>query len=223
MLVMVVFFIAFRWIHLSTPLIRLFLLVLILLWWPTQEENKSFHAAKLEVWEKKGGKVPFDAFPFELRGMENLYFVDFKKALERDSIGSIFLIEADPGTYVVYGLGNKYSMMECLCLGTVEFTARPGEVTAVGTFLYGRTSERSPYPELAEVTNLGPTFDMDFPLVSMTLRPATASDSLPATVLAMPHVVAQLRAVGPFFEPTAREITRLAPIPGVLAYKRGAV
>src|SRR2546426_5546607 len=31
MLVMVVFFIAFRWIHLSTPLIRLFLFVLILL------------------------------------------------------------------------------------------------------------------------------------------------------------------------------------------------
>src|SRR5699024_11564057 len=31
MLVMVVFFIAFRWIHLSTPLMRLFLLELILL------------------------------------------------------------------------------------------------------------------------------------------------------------------------------------------------
>src|SRR5437763_2514532 len=35
MLVMLVFFIAFRWIHLSTPLIRLFLLVLILLLMPT--------------------------------------------------------------------------------------------------------------------------------------------------------------------------------------------
>src|SRR5204863_403374 len=35
MLVMVVFFLAFRWIHLSTPLIRLFLLVLILLLMPT--------------------------------------------------------------------------------------------------------------------------------------------------------------------------------------------
>src|SRR2546430_1236709 len=35
MLIMVVFFIAFRWIHLSTPLIRLFLLVLILLLMPT--------------------------------------------------------------------------------------------------------------------------------------------------------------------------------------------
>src|SRR5207253_1078778 len=35
MMVMVAFFIAFRWIHLSTPLIRLFLLVLILLLMPT--------------------------------------------------------------------------------------------------------------------------------------------------------------------------------------------
>src|SRR5215468_12735188 len=35
MLVMVVFFIAFSWIHLSTPLIRLFLLVLVLLLLPT--------------------------------------------------------------------------------------------------------------------------------------------------------------------------------------------
>src|SRR2546430_16535890 len=35
MLGMAVFFIAFRWIHLSTPLIRLFLLVLILLLMPT--------------------------------------------------------------------------------------------------------------------------------------------------------------------------------------------
>src|SRR5258705_10391174 len=35
MLVMVVFFIAFRWIHLSTPLIRLFLLERLLLLMPT--------------------------------------------------------------------------------------------------------------------------------------------------------------------------------------------
>src|SRR5262249_3671656 len=35
MLGLAVFFIAFRWIHLSTPLIRLFLLMLILLLMPT--------------------------------------------------------------------------------------------------------------------------------------------------------------------------------------------
>src|SRR3712207_3605341 len=35
MLVMAVLFIALRWIHMSTLLIRLFMLVLILLWMPT--------------------------------------------------------------------------------------------------------------------------------------------------------------------------------------------
>src|SRR5437868_13714050 len=39
MLVMVVFFISFRWIHLSTPLIRLFLLVLILLFFFQAEDG----------------------------------------------------------------------------------------------------------------------------------------------------------------------------------------
>src|SRR5207244_3243146 len=41
MLVMVVFFIAFRWIHLSTPLIRLFLLVLILLLMPDRKSGSA--------------------------------------------------------------------------------------------------------------------------------------------------------------------------------------
>src|SRR5690554_478041 len=47
MLVMVVFFISFRWIHLSTPLIRLFLLVLILLLMPTVNFLVVFFSYKL--------------------------------------------------------------------------------------------------------------------------------------------------------------------------------
>src|SRR5207253_6173216 len=47
MLVMVVFFIAFRWIHLSTPLIRLFLLVLILLLMPTLNSLPVWFAVRL--------------------------------------------------------------------------------------------------------------------------------------------------------------------------------
>src|SRR5690349_23269500 len=41
MLVMVVFFIAFRWIHLSTPLIRLFLLVLVLFFFSSRRRHTS--------------------------------------------------------------------------------------------------------------------------------------------------------------------------------------
>src|SRR5260370_37870643 len=47
MLVMVVFFIAFRWINLSTPLIRLFLLGLILLLMPTLNFLRVWFALSL--------------------------------------------------------------------------------------------------------------------------------------------------------------------------------
>src|SRR2546425_436883 len=47
MLVMEVFFIAFRWIHLSTPLIRLFLLGLILLLMPTLNFLPAWFALSL--------------------------------------------------------------------------------------------------------------------------------------------------------------------------------
>src|SRR5256885_721620 len=47
MLVMVLFFIAFRLIHLSTPLIRLFLLLLILLLMPTLNFLRVWFALSL--------------------------------------------------------------------------------------------------------------------------------------------------------------------------------
>src|SRR5438309_2206909 len=54
MLVMVVFFIAFRWIHLSTPLIRLFLLVLILLLMPTLNFLPVWFALSLAFHDETG-------------------------------------------------------------------------------------------------------------------------------------------------------------------------
>src|SRR5436309_13729838 len=57
MLVMVVFFIAFRWIHLSTPLIRLFLLVLILLLMPTLNFLPVWFAFSL-LWFRLPSRLP---------------------------------------------------------------------------------------------------------------------------------------------------------------------
>src|SRR5437764_767801 len=57
MLVMVVFFIAFRWIHLSTPLIRLFLLVLILLLMPTLNFLPVWFALSL-LWFRLSFRLP---------------------------------------------------------------------------------------------------------------------------------------------------------------------
>src|SRR5205823_12867455 len=61
MLVMVVFFIAFRWIHLSTPLIRLFLLVLILLLMPTLNFLPVWFALSL-LWFRLPSRLPIIFF-----------------------------------------------------------------------------------------------------------------------------------------------------------------
>src|SRR5258706_13117258 len=74
MLVMAVFFIAFSWIHLSTPLLRLFLLVLILLLIPTL----NF----LPVW------FALSLLPFRLRSRLPMMFILWMVAMLRVIIPS---------------------------------------------------------------------------------------------------------------------------------------
>src|SRR5262252_2448225 len=74
MLVMVVFFIAFRWIHLSTPLIRLFLLVLILLLMPTLNFLPVWFALSLLRF-RLPSRLPIDVLP---RTPGNNVYVGFR-------------------------------------------------------------------------------------------------------------------------------------------------
>src|SRR5438876_7910955 len=84
MLVMVVFFIAFRWIHLSTPLIRLFLLVLILLLMPTLNFLPVWFALSLLRLDRKSGSAgmprPISYAVFCLKKKKktntNLYYIN---------------------------------------------------------------------------------------------------------------------------------------------------
>src|SRR5437870_12493566 len=89
MLVMVVFFIAFRWIHLSTPLIRLFLLVLILLLMPTliflpvwfALSLLGFHLPSHRLWCFSFGLLPCLWFIFRQRPVCFLRPFPFRRPL----------------------------------------------------------------------------------------------------------------------------------------------
>lgn len=191
---------------------------------PADEETRRFHDAKLQAWQKKGAKAgPFEDFPFQLRGMQNLYIPVAKRSFDRSGGVTAVLMDAPPGDYVVYGMGTKQSMVMCFCLGTVQFRAESGRITDAGTFLGGLAGKPSRFPELAEVTNLGDTMNMDFPLSAGALRPFRAGDPVPTALQPLARSPARFRAVGAFLEPAARGINRLAPIPGVLAYRRGEV
>src|SRR5207237_1288299 len=126
MLVMVVFFIAFRWIHLSTPLIRLFLLVLILLLMPTVnflpvcfaliflhciQMDTSVNAANQVV--SVGADIAFDADP---------KFFACLVRFESSSVPTTL-----PTAYDVYPLdgrhdGGYYTVKDCVTIDVLPRT-----------------------------------------------------------------------------------------------------
>src|SRR5207302_310179 len=111
MLVMVVFFIAFRWIHLSTPLIRLFLLVLILLLMPTLK----FFACLVRF---ESSSVPttlptaYDVYPLDGRHDGGYYTV-------KDCV-TIDVLPRTPGNNVYVGFMVWSNFTATKCRGLVS-------------------------------------------------------------------------------------------------------
>src|SRR5438034_213406 len=113
MLVMVVFFIAFRWIHLSTPLIRLFLLVLILLLMPTL----NFFACLVRF---ESSSVPttlptaYDVYPLDGRHDGGYYTV-------KDCV-TIDVLPRTPGNnvYVGFMVWSNFTATKCRGLASLN-------------------------------------------------------------------------------------------------------
>src|SRR5260363_15068 len=159
MLVMVVFFIAFRWIHLSTPLIRLFLLVLILLLMPTL----NF----LPVWlDRKSGSAVMPRtistlFPYTTL-FRSLHCIQMDTSVNAAnqvvSVGADIAFDADPKffaclvrfesssvpttlptAYDVYPLdgrhdGGYYTVKDCVTIDVLPRT--PGNNVYVGFMVW---------------------------------------------------------------------------------------
>jgi len=195
-------------------------------WWatswlriPTAEESAQFEAARDAAYARqKAPAGPLDTFAFHDDAFNNVYLFGAGKPFESDPTSRTFLVEAAPATYVLLGSG-----LTCFCLGTVQVEAKPGVVTDLGTVLVARASLSSAEPELASVTGLGPTATVDYPMSSAAIRPASTSDRLPPGLAQLPRILADYRAVGPFPVRQPEILNNLAPLSGVLEYRRGEV
>lgn len=180
------------------------------------------HQRALEQYRKTGaasGPPPappsLDNFAFSWDEVANLQDVDFGRKFARSAEEETFLVEALPGDYVLYGFTPSTGLprlMVCMCLGTVGFSARAGEVTDLGHVISDYAAEASRIPELRGEGGY-----------SGTVRPARGDSSRPPGLPDVPVVPATYRAVGRFFTPNTVNIARLAAVPGVLAYDGGAV
>lgn len=190
---------------------------------PEEAELARFESAKRAAYAKKPRKVSYEDFVFDYDGATNLHGLGPNKAFVEDENVATVLAEVRPGRYILYGHGYSGFLYQCLCLGTVGFTAAPASITDLGTFMTDTAEKRSVHPELAEETGIGPTASIDHVLFAAALRAVRPGDPLPATVDPGKVEPAVLHAVGPFVDPNVILINRLAAIPGVLAYREGRV
>jgi hypothetical protein len=187
--------------------------------------------ARKDAAEKAGQKddiaippVPtLEAYNFVYDKVKNAQTVKMGRALETMGKEKVMLIEALPGDYVVYGIGYGDIFQTCLCLGTVSFTAKPGQIADLGTLLVASASEQSDIPELVSETGFGPSMNGHLVTWSAAIRPAKASTPVPPLLAGKPLASANYRATGKFVAGFAFAVSRLAPISGILGYNKGDV
>jgi hypothetical protein len=206
---------------------------------PSEAEIADYRAARqaafakdlpklTKAWQDAGRPGPgpdVETYGFTYKGHINVFDVDSGKYIADAPNERAYLAEVPPGDYVLYGSGMGGSVLSvCNCLGTVGFHAGPGVVTDLGTLLINKAQDKSPEPELATETDLGKSYGWGMAFVfAEAVRPATAQTPLPALIPADKRRIVEYHAVGPFFEPGAAMVNRLAPLPGVLRYDNGKV
>lgn len=198
---------------------------------PSEEEMVNYRAARQLAYDKELPKLrksstdeqipTVENFGFSYEGPSNTFALPTKGFIEDGELRA-YLVEVPAGNYVFYGTAvSTRALANCNCLGTVKFSARPGVVTFLGSLYADKVHKASPVPNLED--NLGEQmFQYSF-ILGAAVVPAGAATPVPPVVAKLPVALAEFHAVGPFTQPGASWINRLAPVPGVLSYDEGKV
>ena len=162
--------------------------------------------------------VTDENFAFTPPEMDNFVDVTRGREFERTESGYSYFRAVEPGTYIIYGpiteIPQQAVLGVCLCMGSVRFEARPGQIVDLGELRL----EPGPGDGPAEGR-----FLMDGRLPSPTILPAASDAALPARLAGLPVSAAEFRAADAMPNYFGILIDRLAPMPGVLAYEQGRV
>ncbi len=182
-------------------------------WERTRRECGDSRSAYCQV-ERERPIEPTDAnFEFELAESDNFVGNALRPRLMHDEAWSGWLIAVEPGTYSLYGaLDEATGTGGCFCMGSVRFEARAGQITDMGEIQTLPADQRGD-SEIA-------TFRIGHFGTVTPPSPALRSPPQFANVTVMP---AELRAADKMPNYFGVAITRLAPIPGILDYRRDLV
>jgi hypothetical protein len=136
-----------------------------------------------------------------------------------------YLVSVKPGTYIWYGPiifdPQQGFIGVCHCMGSVKFEVVPNMVTNVGNFLTAAPlAEKQKGAPLLDIRHSGgwTGFKVELPTASSPIN-----FDIPASISKWPSVRPEFSASGKFNNFYGVMITRLPPIPDVLAYERDQV
>ena len=168
---------------------------------------------------------PTDAnLAFPAIEQENMVSIGPFNRFAKEKGRSVFLQMVPPGRYAFYGpviiaagVGGA-----CLCMGSIQFEVKPGQIvntgTMVGTWMAERARAKAEGRPVPPITT-------EFPgkLTTTSWQPPVAGDTIDPPLAAYTIVPADLRASGRVPNYFGLQIDRLTPIPGVLDYDRDKV
>lgn len=196
---------------------------------------QAAYPAQLARWERNDERNRRDRITSPPRPIEptdaNMVFDSLHSTLDRqfgplfayakndDSGEFSYFVMMQPGRYIWYGPTildlNQGYIGSCFCMGSVQFDVAAGQVTDLGNFLSAAPrNQDQPTVDMSGVVGLGTDFQGES---------AEVSYGLPASLAAWPARTAEFHASGKMGNFNGVMISRLAPIPGVLGYRRDVV
>lgn len=133
----------------------------------------------------------------------------FSKSSDTEEVS--YLNSVKPGTYIYYGPVFTWAYGvgggTCYCMGSVRFEVKAGQITDLGNFLSVAADAASqPTPDL--------------PPKVIPAAAATPTYGLPPSLASYPSARAEFHASGKVNNIYGITVSRMPPVPGVLAYRR---
>lgn len=171
---------------------------------------------------------PTDAgFNFPSIDQENmLAFGPLNRFAKASGGTSTYLQRVWPGRYVVYGSisvdSNGGTAGFCVCMGTVAFDARPGEIVDIG--LVTTSSDPLIMPRMIEKAEPTEVQGLrDGSITMMRWEPYDSTMAIDPRLTAYKVIPAKFKPAGPVPNYYGVQVDRMTAVPGVLAYERDRI
>lgn len=186
---------------------------------------------RLSSQDRRGAKRPVEPveptdlnLAFAAIEQENMVTIGPFNRFAKGEGGSTFVHMVPPGRYVFYGPINIAAPIvgTCLCMGSIEFEVKPGQIVNAGIVKGNWIAERAKAKAEGKPV---PASEMDLPegMNSISWEVPVAGAAIDPRLSAYRIVAADLRAAGRVPNYFGVNIDRMTPIPGVLDYDRDKI